>query len=92
MLMCSKTIRNSACFPREIALRVVRGNGSLLCKLLTKLLGFPPGGGHLSTFHGTGTCHFLGVHFSNCYGIIGIFFTIFRHLTELWLSYSGDFS
>ena len=35
------------------------------------------GGGYLSTVHGTGTCHFLGVLFSNHYGIMGIIFTIF---------------
>ena len=34
-------------------------------------------GGYLSTVHGTGTCHFLGVLFSNHYGIMGIIFTIF---------------
>ena len=35
------------------------------------------GGGYLSTVCGTGTCHFLGVLFSNHYGIMGIIFTIF---------------
>ena len=35
------------------------------------------GGGYLSTVRGTGTCHFLGVLFSNHYGILGIIFTIF---------------
>ena len=30
--------------------------------------------------------------FSNGYGIMGIIFTIFRHFTELWVSFSGDFS
>ena len=33
--------------------------------------------GYLSTVRGTGTCHFLGVLFSNHYGIMGIIFTIF---------------
>ena len=32
------------------------------------------GGGKLSTFHGTGTCHFLGV--------------LFQTVTELWVSFS----
>ena len=49
------------------------------------------GGEYLSTFHGMGTCLFRGT-FSNRYGIMGIIFTIFRHLTELWVSFSGDFS
>ena len=35
------------------------------------------GGGYLSTVCGTGTCHFLGVLFSNHYGIMGIIFTVF---------------
>ena len=35
------------------------------------------GGGYLNTVRGTGTCHFLGVLFSNHYGIMGIIFTIF---------------
>ena len=50
------------------------------------------GGGYLSTVRGMGTCHFLGVLFSNLYGIMGFIFTIFRHFTELWVSFSGDFS
>ena len=35
------------------------------------------GWGYLSTVRGTGTCHFLGVLFSNLCGIMGIIFTIF---------------
>ena len=29
--------------------------------------------------------------FSNSYGIMSIYFTIYRHLTELWVPFSGDF-
>ena len=50
------------------------------------------GGGNLGIFHGTGTCHFFRCTFLNSCGIMGIIFTIFRHLTELWVSFSGDFS
>ena len=49
------------------------------------------GGGYLNTVRGMETCHFLGVLFSNRYGIMGIIFTIFRHFTEFWVSFSGDF-
>ena len=35
------------------------------------------GGGYLSTVHGTGTCHFLGV--------------LFQTITELWVSFSQCF-
>ena len=42
-----------------------------------KIINRSSGGGYLSTVCGTGTCHFLGVLFSNLYGIMGIIFTIF---------------
>ena len=48
-------------------------------QLLIKRISFElgGGGGYLSTVRGKGTCHFLGVLFSNHYGIMGIIFTIF---------------
>ena len=49
------------------------------------------GGGNLVLFMVRGRAIFRGT-FSNRYGIMGIFFTIFRHLTELWVSFSEDFS
>ena len=52
---------------------------------MTKSVVTPRGGGYLSIVRGTGTCHFLGVLFSNRDGIMGIVFTIFRHFTELWV-------
>ena len=59
-------------------------------KFLSCWLGGRGGGvGTFSTFRGT--CHSIGVLFSNRYGIVGIIFTIFRPFTELWVSFSGDF-
>ena len=49
-----------------------------LCFLVFLLFAISSGGGgYLSTVRGTGTCNFLGVLFSNRYGIMGIIFTIF---------------
>ena len=53
--------------------------------------GWSRGGGTLVLFVVQGTYHFLGVLFSNCYGIMGIIFTICRLFAELWVSISGDF-
>ena len=50
------------------------------------------GGGVSKYFSWYGDAPFLGVLLSNRFGIMGIFFTIFRHLTKLWVSFSGDFS
>ena len=50
---------------------------SFLISVVTQGLAPQGRGGYLSTARGTGTCHFLGVLFSNHYGIMGIIFTIF---------------
>ena len=48
-------------------------------------------GGSLVIFVVRGTAIF-GVPLTTSYGSMGIIFTIFRHFTELWVSFSGDFS
>ena len=50
---------------------------AILVRFLSPSQSTSGGGGYLSTVCGTGTCHFLGVLFSNHYGIMGIIFTVF---------------
>ena len=49
------------------------------------------GGGNLVLFMARGRAIFRGT-FSNHCGIMGVFFYNVRHLTELWVPFSGDFS
>ena len=64
---------------------------SISRKLCGCVLGSSPGGGYLSTVRGTGTCHFLGVLFSNHYGIMGIIFTIFDISRSYGCPFQGIF-